>query len=602
MSVSNPGWTARLERALRKGACPRTGALALLAALLLSLGAASAQAARGSAAADPGDRALDSAANVPAARQDAAHRASDPEWSDAPAPYIRRVIYEREPIFTESDCAQVPWLPLGLVNAVHIDTRRRTIRRELLVHEGDRADPELLAESERKLRATGYLVEVSLETEHVAPDSVDLYVHTREVWTTNFDIRFEKFENTTLLSFRAMESNLLGTGRQASLARNEDLDRTSWELGYRDRHFLDGKWDGGADYSDASDGGSFAWHLDRPFFQLESQWAWRAQYLHAGTSPRYYLTGDKYVRPHGDFSQARLELQRRSGRWGEGVLRLGVGFRVETQRFSPLPAAPIYDPAGNAVGSIDLGGKFAENRDVYGPIVTLDRTPLNYASRRYLDRMGQREDIAKGHQLSLALGWISRGMGSSFDGSWFSGEERWNIISGGTVVRLDASATGHLAAGSDPNMRAQFRARLNQYFSDAFSAAGSLLAATGSNLDRNSVYTLGIDNGLRSARPSEYAGDRLLRANLEMRWVYRSGFGSLVTPGMAAFADFGTAWFEDEHDLLLGDMRGAVGFGFRLGMDRASLNAPLRVDFAWPILYSTHRSAPVVSIGVGQAF
>ncbi len=518
------------------------------------------------------------------------------------APYIRRVIFEREPIFTQKDRARVPWLPLGVVNAVHVDTRQQTIQRELLVRQGGRAVPALLEESERKLRATGFLVEVSLETEHVSPDSVDLYVHTREVWTTNFDFRFEKFENTTLLSFRAMESNLFGTGRQASLARNEDLDRTSWELGYKDRHLLGGRWDGGLDYSDASDGGAFAWHLDRPFFQLESPWAWRAEYRHAGTSPRYYLAGDQYVRPHGDFSQGRFELQRKMGEWGEGVLRLGLGFRVEVQRFSPLLEAPLYDPAGDTGDTIDLDGNFAENRDVYGPIMSLERTPLHYASRRYLDRMGQREDIAEGHQVSAALGWISSGLGSSFSGTWFFGQEHWNIVHGGTVIRLEAAATGHTAAGSDPNMRVKGQAWVNQYFSDAFSVAGSVLGATGSNLDRNSVYTLGIDSGLRSARPSEYAGDRLLRANMEMRWVYRTGFGNLVTPGLAAFADFGTAWFEDEHNLLLSDMRGALGFGFRLGMDRASLNAPLRVDFAWPVLYSTHRSAPVVSIGVGQAF
>jgi outer membrane translocation and assembly module TamA len=76
----------------------------------------------------------------------------------------------------------------------------------------------------------------------------------------------------------------------------------------------------------------------------------------------------------------------------------------------------------------------------------------------------------------------------------------------------------------------------------------------------------------------------------------------LFTPGITAFADFGTAWFADETDFTMEDLRGALGIGLRFGMNRAALNAPLRVDFAWPVLYSTDRSAPVISIGVGQVF
>ena len=144
--------------------------------------------------------------------------------------------------------------------------------------------------------------------------------------------------------------------------------------------------------------------------------------------------------------------------------------------------------------------------------------------------------------------------------------------------------------------------RGNHFYSEAWTLAGSLLGETGSHIDRHRIYTLGIDSGLRSALPAEYPGDRLVRANVELRWVYPPGVIGLLTPGITVFADFGSAWFASERDLTLGAIRGALGIGFRFGMNRAALNAPVRVDFAWPVFYSTQRSAPVISIGVGQVF
>jgi len=519
-----------------------------------------------------------------------------------PPPCIRRVIFERVPIFSAQDRQRFPWLPLSWIDALHIDTREGTLRQELLVAEGDRADPRLLDESERKLRATGIVTEVRVETQHVAPDTVDLYVHTREVWTTTFDLKFESFEGTRLLSFRLAEKNLLGTGREVSVARNEDLDRTTWAFALRDRHAFDQRWDLGLDYRSASDGSAFGWHLDRPFFGLDSPWGWTGSYLHGGAAPRYYLGSPYYVRPHADFNRARFELQRKVGRWGEGVVRVGLGLRIQDQRFNPLAQAVVFDAAGPTPFTIGLDGRYPENRRVRGPIVSLVRAPMSYQHRRFLDQMGRQEDVATGQDLRVSVGWVARPLDSSFSGAWFQGRDRWSIASTRTVARLDARIEGLLGAGENPNVKASLQARLNYDWLPALKLAGSLLGQTGSNIDRHQIYTLGIDNGLRSARAREYPGDRLLRANLELRWIYRKGLVDLVTPGITAFADFGTAWFEDETDFRFENVRGAIGIGLRLGMNRSALNAPLRVDFAWPILYSTDRSAPVISIGTGHVF
>ena len=110
------------------------------------------------------------------------------------------------------------------------------------------------------------------------------------------------------------------------------------------------------------------------------------------------------------------------------------------------------------------------------------------------------------------------------------------------------------------------------------------------------VFHLGLESGLRAARFKELAGDRLLRGNMELRVLKPSGMFRLITPGAVVFADFGTAWFEDQSDFTWSQVRGAYGFGFRFGFNRAAADVPIRVDFAWPMFYPTEQPAPVISI------
>jgi len=116
------------------------------------------------------------------------------------------------------------------------------------------------------------------------------------------------------------------------------------------------------------------------------------------------------------------------------------------------------------------------------------------------------------------------------------------------------------------------------------------------------VFHLGLGNGLRAARFRERAGDRLLRGNAEVRVVKTSSLFRLITPGAVVFADFGTAWFEDQSNFTWSEVRGAYGFGFRFGFNRAAADVPIRVDFAWPMFYPTEQPAPVISIGTGHIF
>lgn len=519
----------------------------------------------------------------------------------AESPVVRRIVVERSPIFDATDRERLPWLPLGLVNWVHVDTHPRVIRRELVFREGDRVDEEDLDESERKLRSTGFFAEAWVEAETVAPDTVDVRVRTRELWTTALNGSVEKFEDQLLWALEVRERNFLGRAKSFLVSRRVDEDRSTWSVGAGDRQMFDGTWQGDFRLASSDDGDATTWRLRRPFFRLGSDWGGGIEYAHGGARPRYYTSGETYVRPRADGTGLDLNVMRRVRSTPHGIWRAGLGLRRSNQRFSPEAGLTEFLTEGGDVGEVDFPAQVREDRNLHVAYLQFRRVSRDYARERFLFGMGRIEDLALGWEHQFQLGWANRIFGGSLSGLDFRGSHRW-LRTGRTSVLVRADLSGILTQGEAENLRTSVATGVYLSVRPDTRVALGLLGGTSTHMDRNGVYTLGAENGLRAAGFQEFAGDRILRGNAEIRWVHREGWLDLFTPGLAAFVDFGTAWFEDEIDWTWRRLRGAVGVGLRIGLNRASQDRPIRVDLGWPILYDNDRSAPVITIGSGQAF
>ncbi|NNM32150.1 MAG: hypothetical protein HKO53_03750 [Gemmatimonadetes bacterium] len=515
-------------------------------------------------------------------------------------PVVRRVIVERWPIFSDADRARLPWLPLGLVNAAHVDTREHVIRRELVFAPGDRVDADDLDEAERKLRQTGYFSEAWVEPVVVAPDTVDVLVRTQELWTTVFNGSYEKFEDELLWALEIRERNFLGNAKQFTLSRRVDEDRSTWTVGLGDRQLFGSRWRAEGRLSSSDDGDATSWRIDRPFFRLESDWSLGASYFHGGARPRYYTSGGHYVRPRADFTSASAYVSNRISSTPHGVWRTEAGIFASGQRFAPETGLELE--GSDELSFVDFRGGRRENRDVHAPYVALERVSSRYTQQRFLFSMGRIEDLAQGFEHRLLAGYANRWFGGTPAGLVFDTDQSFLSVGDRGAVRVTLDTSGIVTSGHAENLRASaFTGAYLRFRPDTLLALG-LLGGTSTRLDRHQVFQLGGENGLRAAGFREFAGDRLLRANAELRGVYRPGLLGLVTPGLTAFVDFGAAWFEDEEDVTWKSIRGAVGFGIRIGLNRATTNRPIRVDLGWPILYDNERSSPILSIGSGQVF
>ena len=516
---------------------------------------------------------------------------------------IRNIHFDREPVFTDQDRHAIPWLPLGMVNRLHVETRINVIRRELLFDSGDLLDEEVLAESERKLRRIGIFAEAEISVVAAPGDSVDVVVRTRELWTTSLNVAYDRFENDTLWTVELREKNFLGTAKGFEFSRRADLDRDTWILGINDRQMIDGTWSGRLRWANASDGSSIEWALNREFVQLTGLWAVRMGYRDAQIAPRYYVAEDLYVRPDARRTAAGFEFGRRLALHERGVIRGLIGLQFEHQNFMNQAPLNLYTPSGELPITVDFPDDVPEDRDWNSVYVGAERRTRRFTRARYLYAMGTREDISLGPELILRIGWTARWLGSSNSGMLLRLDQIWNErISRHWLQSLSLRGSGLVSESDGQNLRLMGSA--TEYFQpkESLTVALGVVGGIAKEIDRSRVFHLGLDTGLRAARYRELSGDRLLRGNFEFRLTKTSGMFRILTPGVVAFTDFGTAWFEDAGDFRWDRVRGAYGIGLRFGLNRAAADVPIRVDFAWPMLYPTEQPSPVISIGTGQIF
>lgn len=130
--------------------------------------------------------------------------------------------------------------PAALFDGLHVLTRERTVRRQLRFATGDRVDTLAIAESLRRLRRLRYLGDAFVAGT-VCGDSanapVELTVVTRDAWSTKPSVRLRSSGSG---SIGVTERNVLGTGREASLAIRSDAGRIGVGGALRDPWLLDG--------------------------------------------------------------------------------------------------------------------------------------------------------------------------------------------------------------------------------------------------------------------------------------------------------------------------------------------------------------------------
>ena len=461
--------------------------------------------------------------------------------------------------------------PYRLANTLHVSTRSETVRQQLLFRSGEPFHRRVLDETERLLRGRRYLNDASITSVKYNEDNtVDVLVRVHDVWTLSPGLSFGRKggENSTRMKFE--DTNFLGLGKQISLARSGDVDRTEWRLAYVDPHLFGSWWTLSSAYSSMSDGSGQALSLSRPFYALDSHWSANVSASDEDSAISRYSLGKRVE---------RFDMQERQFEFGGGIssglhddwtVRYLGGFRYDARSFTARTDEPNV--------------AVPDDRTLAYPWVGIEMLEDNYLSTRNLDQIGRTEDVYLGRSARVEVGFASTAFGSTRDALVLNGtlqagadlgNERYLIHTLGWRGRLE---DGHL---TDAVLDANSRFYLRQSERSVFFA--SVTASLTSQLDPEKQLLLGGDNGLRGYPLRYQAGTRNALITLEERFYSSWQPLKLFNVGAAVFFDAGRAWGQDDHAAAPEGWLEDVGVGLRLGSARSGLGNVLHIDLAMPL-------------------
>ncbi len=486
---------------------------------------------------------------------------------------VGRIAIDQRQVFDESDSTFLQSVgefirPVGdfaqtvrrIANDVHILTREEVIRRELLFKEGDPYDQRLVDESARHLRRLGFIGDISITSDTLCDNTIDVLVKAHDRWTITPSTSVEAGGGVSGFGIGVREENLLGMGQKAEVGYNRLSDRANpngGEIGFTEPRLFGSWWSTSAQYRIADELKQASLDIQRPFYADAAEWAAGGNASIGRVRIRQYQNGDvlrdDYLHEENEFAWLA------SSSDSDAKLQLAAGYYRMRASSDSMQLRP-FDNVDLLIASVSI----------------LQR---EYYKGSYIENFGRVEDVPVGYQVGLALGrnlhfsslgsvdYFVRafGQGSLGFGGGLSGNYRSSITSyfiGNTPNEMTISATAlHF-----------WRLLPDQ------TLLGRVTTTIGSHWAPSSQVTLGSFSGLRGYRSNEFAGQRLLLVNLEHRmfslmslWFFKLG--------AALFFDSGVVWNQGEG---LGGQRfhSAAGVGLQVESGKSLGNGIFRIDVA----------------------
>lgn len=474
-----------------------------------------------------------------------------------------------------------------MADRLHIQTRTSVIRGFLLFKEGDPYDPAILAETERNLRALGFLKSADVIGSAPHDGVVDVTVRTQDTWSLEPGSDFGSKGGAGNFGLSLTDNNVAGLGRQISLSYRKGPIRNRAAIEYRDAAFFRPYWRARFLLARNSDGFEHRIRIERPFFSSTARWSTRFSLDEVRQGDRLFSSG---LLNHA-FSQLHRESMASAGfaiRATElDALRLTGGIRSVQDRFATLRSRG-EDP-------------LPPGREFHYLFLRLDRIHNDYVKVHFVNKDLRYEDFNLGPQFSIEAAVSPRITGSP-------------ATTG--LIRLSGAAGHAFDDGTFLLPAMTFESRIDHGFRNAILSAttcyvhrfdtslpqtfvGRVLLNSGWRLDPEVQFFADGATGLRGYRLYSFEGRRNLIVNLEQRWFLGRELLQLMSPGLVAFVDTGTA---TNNSFLRSGLKTDVGVGIRIGLPRAPKNL-LRIDFAYALNRDAFgRRGFLVAFSSGQAF
>ena len=480
---------------------------------------------------------------------------------------INAVHYRVLPIFNPQDPAENNRL-YRLANWLHIETRTKTLRKQMIIAPGDPLEPKRLTENERILRRNGYLVDAMILPHKVCGDAIELLVVVRDIWTFSPSVNASRSGGEESTGAGITESNLFGTGQRLSLGYFQDADRNGTIFSFTSPQVVE-RVRFGTTLNDNSDGEVISYELVRPFYELDGRWSAGA-YGQVDNSIQTIKVNNVEVNQYRRHSDDLTVF----GGWSPGrqqghVNRWYLGFSEELDQFEAV-ADTTSLPGDNTLRYPWLAWGYQKDR---------------FLTAENINRTHRQEDIQLGYSHYLQIGYASTAIDSDENAWTFDARASHTAwLEPFHLITTSAYATGQ--RNSDSVRDTFFGAGVryvyiinekNRWYLRSYFDGGR-------NIRQDEQFTIG---GLANLRgyPNDYQrGNRRWVVSAERRRFTDWHIFNLLYFGYAGYLDTGRAWDTETPGAPETDTLADIGFGLRFSPSKFRIDKVIHVDIAAPLV------------------
>jgi len=330
-------------------------------------------------------------------------------------------------------------------NKLHIKSQQIAIRNLLLIRQNKPFDSLLVKESERLVRARGYVHDVSFFVKATSrnSDSVDIFIRVLDNWSL---IPNGSFSNSHV-SFQLNDNNFLGFGHESenSFAWYHTTNDFAYNVNYfipnirntyinSTMHFSEDQFRNAIK--------SFA--VDRPFFSPFARWA-------AGVNFTQFRKDSLYI-DESPFAMQRYRYNAQDF-WAGNAIQIFKG-NTENRRTTNFITALRYIRIRYLEKPLEMFDTqhFFSNEDFY--LASIGISTRKYVQDKFIFRYGVREDVPIGRVYSLTGGYqVKNSSGRFYFGLRFSSGyyHEWGYLSSnfeyGTFIHGSRAEQGVFTGG-----------------------------------------------------------------------------------------------------------------------------------------------------------
>ena len=473
-----------------------------------------------------------------------------------------------------------------LADRLHIETRRRVIEKFLLFRSGEVYQPERLAETERNLRALGFLKSASVTASAPHDGVVDVRVVTQDSWSIAPETQAGSRGGMNTYGATISETNLIGLGKDIELGWNKGVDRNQLALNYNDPAFFAPYLRAHLGYAHTSDGYNRQFNIRRPFFAFATPWASDANFVAFRQNNKLYRDGvevSRFQQNHRDFGATYgIALNPNDA----SAHRLSFGFRSIDDDFTTISGHQGIQ----------------SSREFRYLLVRYDSAQNDFLKLNFVNKDLRYEDFNLGRHYSVeaAVSPSFLGVASTTELVRLRGGDGLQLGDNAFIMPTLGLST-RLASGPQNAIGTANVLYVNRHGEEHPRTTVAHLAITsGWRMDPEEQFFADGLSGLRGYRAHSFAGSRAITVNVEERFYLGREILQLAAPGVVAFADAGNA--TDGGLASLMRLKSDIGVGIRVGLPRTPKNL-LRIDFAYALTRDPRgRRGLLVSFSSGQAF